>query len=575
MRSKYTYNNVNLVRYRRNRFEYDKTNTTVQNVGELVPFWWQFITPGESHKDFAKVLGRSLSSFIKAPIGNLIVDMQYYYVPYRIVWDHWEEFQGANKGSAWANTKEFKIPMVHFPNDLWSSVDRKAYAHTICSYIGIPYGNRKSVNAFIFRAYAMIYNEWFRNQNVQDPIEIPTGDDDVTLTADMLTSPFGPNNIFGRVAIVNKFRDRFTSMLPEPQKGEAPSFPLTLTADIPVHALKDKYTLNGPLYPDDDNPYGAIRFVGSNLYPIKKFPQEVSINGYGDGVNNYGLMGYGDANSMGAFNAAMYPSNLWAVANNLSFDSGINTNDIRMLVSSQVLLERMARSGTRYREILLSQWGVVSSDASLQVPEFLNGVKFPLQYHQVAQTSSSSASSYQANISSFAYYSGSAGYTKSLIDFGVVLGVSCIRQIHQYQQGVDKLLCLEDKFDFYNQVYGKIGEQPVYQYELYSTFEDSSSYKLDDVIGYQEAWSELRSSVSIITGEANSLIGSNSVDVWHFGDVYDSPPVLSDDFIRETPDFVDRTLQVSSSSMGQFIMQYVCHTNAIKVLDLYSVGSSL
>lgn len=575
-RSKFTYDNVNLVKFRRNQFKYEHSNTTTQSVGQLIPFLWQYITPGESHKDFTKLLGRGLTPFIKAPIGNLIVDMQYYFVPFRIIWDHWEEFQGANKDTAWASQKTYSMPMLRFSELNWSEVDKNDYQQTILSHFGIPYGNKKDINALAFRAYALIWDEWFRNQNVQDPILIPKNSDDVILTSEMVNADFSPDNIYGKVAYVNKFRDRFTSMLPEPQKGIAPSLNFSISGDLPVHTRSNEVDLPGSREPI------LFRPVQPSAFPRWTDPGQAfaySQVALKEDYRNYKPSDYGMVfgarngdgfSSSGDLPMSVLPSNLWAVADNVPLAGSVTGNDLRMLMQSTVLLERMARSGTRYREILLSQWGVVSSDASLQVPEFLNGVKFPLQYHQVAQTSGSSDASRQANISSFAYYSGLSNYRKSMNDFGIVIGVSCIRQLHTYQQGVEKFFAYEDKFDFFNSVFGHISEQPVYGYEIYSLSDDFNK----TVIGYQEAWSELRSAVSVITGGANSLIG-NGVDVWHFGSQFDTPPVLSPNFVKETPVNVDRTLNVPSSNQEQFLMQYVTNVDAIKVLDLYSVGSGI
>lgn len=531
--SKFTYDNVNLVKFRRNRFLYPVENITTQSVGDLCPFLCEYITPGESHKTGTKMLGRGLTPFIKAPIGNLVVDMQFYFVPFRILWEHWEEFQGANKTTSWADKEEYKVPMIIFENVDWSLVPKENYQRTIFSHLGIPYGNTKSINAFSVRAYAMIWDEWFRNQNVQDPILIPVNSDDVVLTAGMLNSPFSSDNIYGYLAKSNKFRDRFTSMLPEPQKGSAPTLSINLSGSAPV------VTGNTHVVPD---PFTGLVFRTNMTEAAQTgFPLNVIRNG--SALNKYFSAFVGTEPAGGVDDVSgrkVAPANLWTNFDNMPVDTNITANDLRLLMQSTVLLERMARSGTRYREILLSQWGVVSSDASLQVPEFLNGVKFPLQYHQVAQTSGSSDSSRQANISSFAYYSGYAAFRKSFNDFGVVIGLSTIRQIHLYQQGVRKQMAYSDKFDFFNSVFGHISEQPVYGYELYSL----NKSKNDTVIGYQEAWSELRSGVSQITGGANSLI-NNGVDVWHFGDVYDDLPVLSPDFVKETSKFVDRTINVT------------------------------
>ena len=237
------------------------------------------------------------------------------------------------------------------------------------------------------------------------------------------------------------------------------------------------------------------------------------------------------------------------------------------MFATQKLLERQARGGTRYKEILLNEWGVVSPDARLQIPEFLGGRRFPITYFQVPNTSGGGNA--QASISSFGHYSGNARMTKSFVEHGYIIGVSSIRQVHLYQQGIERFLSRFSKLDFFNPVFSTIGEQPIYRRELYAldTVDNNAL-----AFGYQEAWSDLRSRQNIVSGQMSSL-STRNLEIWQFGDEYNNAPVLSSEFISEVPNYVDRTLAVPSTSQDQFMVQFVTHVNSIKELPLYSVPS--
>lgn len=557
--SSYTYNTVPEVRFKRNRFKYNQQHLTSMNTSDLIPFFIQEVYPGESYKIYTDVLGRTSNTFLKSPMGNIVQDVNYFFVPHRLTWEHFEEFLGANKKTAWANTEVYSVPKLTVPVGFWADVDIKSeYDKLIATRFGLPKGSYEPISALPLRAFALIYDNWFRNQNVQDPIYVKTDD-----TNDVLSiRDFAPNNYTGLIPKVNKFKDRFTSALPSPQKGDAPEISFKLNTDLPVQATSDVQNVTSDM---QQIIFGVSPDV--TLDPGAAFSFSFMKGDGGSPTQVWRALQSGAFDNSVPFTNGITPINLWAKADNVDTGTNINVNDLRLMFATQKLLERQARGGTRYKEILLNEWGVVSPDARLQIPEFLGGRRFPITYYQVPNTSGGDNA--QASISSFGHYSGNARMTKSFVEHGYIIGVSSIRQVHLYQQGIERFLSRFSKLDFFNPVFSTIGEQPIYRREIYAldTVDNNAL-----AFGYQEAWSDLRSRQNIVSGQMSSL-AKNTLDIWHFGDEYTNAPILSSDFIVETSNYVDRTLAVSSSVSDQFMVQFVTHINSIKELPLFSKPS--
>lgn len=576
MSRKFVYDNIPKVYFKRNRFSYNQEHLTTASVGDLFPFMCQEVYPGESYRLGTKVLSRTSSPFIKSPMVNLFMDIDYFFVPMRLVWDHWEEFLGDNKKGSWANEETYKVPEVSPPN--WENLDSKKFSRTIVNRLGImPYGSNEKVSALPLRAFALIYDSWYRDQNTQDPIMVQKGDSDDFINI----NAFGADNYLGLIPKSNKFHDRFTSALPGPQKGISPSINFKLTADIPVSSLA-KFAFD-PTTTFVDGPGGITHtsFPGV-IFDTMKFgfdnfsPQsDQNITLALSNNHSVGPSGNTDFSSslmlgprgVNGNSENIMPNNLWAIANNIDVNSGIDVNDLRYLFATQKLLERQARGGTRIKEILLNEWGVSSPDSRLQIPEYLGGKRNPLSHYQVPNTSGDTKS--QAEISSFGHSMSSGRMSKSFVEHGYIIGVATIRQYHLYQQGVERYASRKNYYDFFNPVFSTIGEQPVYRRELYS-MDTPTNNALG--FGYQEAWSELRSRQNIVTGEMSSLIDTN-LDVWQAGDDYSNSPILSSQFIEETPVFLDRCLSIPSTSQDQFILDFSTFFDSIKELPLYSVPS--
>ncbi|WP_214282020.1 major capsid protein, partial [Escherichia coli] len=246
-----------------------------------------------------------------------------------------------------------------------------------------------------------------------------------------------------------------------------------------------------------------------------------------------------------------------------------NVNDLRFAFQLQKMLEKDARGGTRYREYLQSHFGVTSPDSRMQVPEFLGGARLPVSIEQVEQTTPGEGANTVGQVGAYSLSNGRSGFTKGFVEHGFVIGVLCVRQHHTYQQGIEKFWTRNKRTDFYDPVFANIGEQPIYQSELYYDNSDTADYS-NTVFGYQEAWADYRYKPSRISGELRST-ATNSMDIWHLGDNYANAPILGNQFLSETTEYLDRALAVPSTTANQFIIDIYTENEMIRPMPVYSV----
>lgn len=524
----------------RSRFDRSASYKTTFNVGDLIPFFVDEVLPGDTFTiDTSKVV--RMQTLMTPIMDNIYLDTYFFFVPNRIVWEHWRELMGENTQSAWLPQVEYSVPQITAPSGGWQ-------VGTIADYMGIPTGVAGlSVNAMPFRAYALICNEWFRDENLTDPLNIPVTDATVagsnggTYVTDVAKG--------GKPFKVAKYHDYFTSCLPAPQKGPDVTIPISSGALLPVFATTDRQTLSDP-------------------QPLKF--DKVNDSGAGAGAvtatNLGGGFGLSATGQSGLSTSLLTPNNLWA---QLGADIPAATiNQLRTAFQIQKLYERDARGGTRYIEILKSHFGVTSPDARLQRPEYLGGSRIPININQVVQNSGTpSDGTPQGTVAAYSVTTDShSEFTKSFVEHGFVIGLMVARYDHTYQQGLERFWSRKDRFDYYWPVFANIGEQAVLNKEIYA----QGNAQDDEVFGYQEAWADYRYRPSRVTGEMRSSY-AQSLDVWHLADYYQTRPSLSDAWIREDAATINRVLAVSDNVSAQLFCDIYVRCLATRPMPLYSI----
>lgn len=528
----------------RSTFDRNSSVKTSFNVGDIVPFYVDEVLPGDTFDiDTSKVI--RMPSLLTPIMDNLYLDTYYFFVPNRIVWQHWKELMGENNESAWIPTTEYEVPQITAPSGGWS-------IGTIADYMGVPTGvSGLSVNALPFRAYALICNEWFRDENLCDPLNIPLTDATV---AGVNTGTFVTDVAKGGLPYkAAKYRDYFTSCLPAPQKSEDVTIPVSGGANYPVMSLDDK-----------------IPNVGSVATTWTDVKGGVSSANWHLGGDNYN--GQLPGNDLGMFNVSasvsslVAPTNLWAI--NDGVVSTATINQLRIAFQVQKLYERDARGGTRYIEVLKSHFGVTSPDARLQRPEYLGGNRIPIVISEINQTSGTSANSTpQGNPSGQSRTTDvHSDFKKSFVEHGFIIGVMVARYDHTYQQGLERFWSRKGRLDYYWPVFANIGEQAVLNKEIYAQGNGTD----DEVFGYQEAWADYRYKPNRVTGEMRSQ-APQSLDVWHLGDDYSKLPSLSDSWIQEDSAVVNRVIAVSEENSNQLWADIFIKNKCTRAMPMYSI----
>lgn len=514
-----------------------KSVKTSMTIGKLYPVRWEEVLPGTNWKSDTSFTCTLTSAYLRPVKDDLFIDHYTFFVPLRLLMDDLEDVFGNSNPSAYTDGGLIEIPST--------TSAQTVYSKTVADYLELPVGRvPPGISVLPFRAFALIYNEWIRNQQVEGEVVIQKGDT-FTGSENFNNNAWAPNNYTGKLPNVTRLKDYFSVAVPSPQKGEA--VPLGLTAGfLPLNVSPDGQ---------------GSSFTGGNL-PMVWFAEpyettervalyaDMSVE-TGGSQSSYGQL-IGDTPVGGVTSDAQK-----VVGTNLGIDGNAiksgNVNDLRMAFALQRMQE-LDIFGGRYREYLLAHYNVNNGDARMQVPEFLGGKRCPLFNQTVAQTSQPSADSPLGALAGFSdtAEARSGAFSKAFTEHGYIMTVACIRQRHTYQQGINVKWTRTQRSDFYDPCFAHIGNQPIWQSELFGTGKTDIH---DNVFGYKEAWSEYKQSFNVVSGEARSA-ATNSLDLYHFADLYETAPVLGQQFIEETDDYVARCLAVAPAQQDPFFVDW-------------------
>lgn len=465
---------------------------TTFDEGYLVPILADEMLPGDTFSLKMHAFAR-VSTLLSPIMDNMYMETFFFFIPNRLVWDNWEKFCGYQTNPG--DSTDFTVPQVVAPSS------GGVVEGSLCDYFGLPTAvNSLTFNSLHLRAYNLVYNEWFRSQDLQDSLTVPTGDGPDTYSTFVLQRR-------------NKRYDYFTSCLPFPQKGPDVSLPLGSAAPIT----------------------GLGLYSGNSLVPVTETGVVETPGGstttytYGTVVDPSALVNGHQSLYVKLANANTGVNQTPQIFADLTDATASTINDLRTAFQTQKFYEKQARGGTRYTEVIKSHFNVTSPDMRLQRPEYIGGGSTPVMINPVAQTSPTSGTNALAQLGAYGVCAPEGhGFTYSATEHGLILGLVSVRADLNYQSGMDRMWSRQVFTDYYWPVFSHLGEQAVLNQEIYAQGNSEDTM----VFGYQERYAEYRYKASVITGLFRSN-ASGSLDFWHLSQDFGSLPTLNSTFIEE------------------------------------------
>jgi hypothetical protein len=533
----------------RTRFSRDQTILTTFDSGKLIPFYVDEVLPGDTFNVNTAAIIRM--STPKYPVmDDAFIDFYYFYCPNRILWDNFKQFMGEVEATPWMPTKTYKVPQIKIPGKKGTALP---YEGSILDYMGVPtkIEGEFKVNALPIRAYVKIWNEFFRDENVDNAAVVRTDDADITYADgenESIDNALLMAQTGGRCLPVNKFHDYFTSCLPYPQRG--PAVPVPMTGNAPVR-LGDKsgtyVDFGGPVEMvlsrnASQNVPGSLGYENFTGKPNEK--KQMQFTGVEKASGESGAGGW------------MYTD--------LSAVTAATINDLRKAVAVQQYYEALARGGSRYREQVQALWNVTISDKTVQIPEYLGGGRYHVNINQIVQTAENDKSPLGETGAMSVTPINESSFTKSFEEHGFVIGVCCVRHNRSYQQGLERFWSRSDRLDYYVPQFANLGEQPVKKKEIMLTGTATD----EETFGYQEAWADYRMKPNRVSGLMRSN-ATGTLDFWHYADNYSTVPTLSQGWMEEGKTEIARTLVVQNEP--QFFGAIRIANKTTRRMPLYSV----
>lgn len=535
------FNQIPQIKASRTRFNRDQTILTTFDSGKLIPFYVDEVLPGDTFNVDTTAIIRMTTP--KYPVfDDAFIDFYYFYCPNRILWDNFKQFMGEVENTPWMPTKDYKVPQIKIEGKNEEAIP---YENSILDYMGVPTKVKAafSVNALPIRAYVMIWNEFFRDENVDNAAVYKSNDEDITYsdykdendTENILKRAYTG----GRCLPVNKFHDYFTSCLPYPQRGPAVALPMEGNAPVfgyntiqDAAKISEKIILNEP-------------WPANNTTSFQNTEKAGKLTGKGtDGQNKY---------ITDAFLKA-----------DLSSVTAATINDLRKAVAVQQYYETLARGGSRYREQVQALWNVTISDKTVQIPEYLGGGRYHININQIVQTADNDKAPLGETGAMSVTPINESSFTKSFEEHGFVIGVCCVRHNRSYQQGLERFWSRKDRLDYYVPQFANLGEQPVKKKEIMLTGTATD----EETFGYQEAWADYRMKPNRVSGLMRSN-ATGTLDFWHYADNYKTVPTLSQKWMEEGKAEIARTLVEQNEP--QFFGAIRVANKTTRRMPLYSV----